>query len=307
MASYLVIGSTGRQGGGAARELLKAGAKVHALVRNPDSAAAKEIEVQGATLFKGDAADTAAITRALEGTDGVFFNQPDPGPDTLQICQTFIETCAKAGVKTFVLSSTAGTEKHVEALRTDTSYAERQKKFQGYWNLKAGVEDAAKKAGFKNLVIVRAPLLYHIYLPDFAEMVVPELWKERKLVTGLKADTQVPHLLAQDVGKFAAKALLEPSKFAGKGISLAAANLTAKEVADAIKEVTGAEFSAPAPQFEGVEAVGVASPLAGYHEWCNEIDARVDTEALKGYGVEFSSLHEFLEQHKEQMLEALRN
>jgi uncharacterized protein YbjT (DUF2867 family) len=305
MSTYLVTGATGRQGGSTARELLRAGSQVHALVRNPDSSAAKAIQAQGATLFKGDAGDTAAITTALDRVSGVFFNPPYPSEDTLQVTQQFITTCAEAGVETFVLSSTAGTDKHAEMLAKDTSYSERQKKFLGYWNLKLGTEDAARMAGFKNLVILRASLLYHIYLPGDAEALFPALWRGRKLVTALKPETKVPHLLAEDVGRFAAAALLEPEKFAGQEINLATENLTAKEVASVIGDVTGARIEAPVPEFDGVEAVRVDFPLAGYHEWCNEIDANVDVTALKGYGIELVTMRQFLVQHKVEMLKAL--
>ena len=305
MSTYLVTGATGRQGGSTARTLLQAGAKVHALVRNPESSAAKAIEAHGAKLFKGDAADTAAITTALEGVSGVFFNPPYPAEDTLQVTQRFIATCAKAGVETFVLSSTAGTDKHAEMLAKDPSYPERQKKFQGYWNLKIGTEDAARKAGFENLVILRASLLFHIYLPRDAEALFPALWKESKLITALKPETKVPHLLAEDVGRFAAASLLEPAKFAGKEIDLAAENLTAKEVAGIIAGIASAKIEAPVPEFDGFEAVGVDFPLAGYHEWCNEIDANVDVAALKGYGIEVTTMKQFLGEHKAEMLQAL--
>jgi uncharacterized protein YbjT (DUF2867 family) len=205
----------------------------------------------------------------------------------------------------FVLSSTAGTERHAEMLATDPSYPERQKKFQGYWNLKAGTEDAARNAGFKNLVILRASLLYHIYLPPDAEAVFPALWRVKRLITALKPETRVPHLLAEDVGRFAAAALLEPTKFAGKEINLAAENLTAREVAGVIGDVTGAKIEAPVPEFDGVEAVGVDFPLAGYHEWCNEMDANVDIAAVKGYGIELTTMKQFLAERREEMLKAL--
>lgn len=312
MSAYLVIGATGRQGGSTARELLKAGAKVHALVRNPESAAAKAIKDEGAILFKGDAGDAAAVTRALKGVSGVFFNPPDPAPDTLDIAKTFIDTCAKAGVEHFVLSSTAGTTQHVEALRTDPTYAERQKKFKGYWDLKAGTEQAAKEAGFKNLTIVRASLLYHIYLPGYNPVpgmeMFPALWTQRKFVTALKPGTKVPHILGEDVGKFAAAALLNPAKFAGKELDLAADNLTAQEFAGVVGDVTGVKIDAPAPEFaaDGVQSVGLDSfALAGYHEWCNEFGAAVDTKALEEYGVEMTSMREFWKSHKGAIMEAL--
>ena len=71
-ATFLVTGATGQQGGATVRELLKAGAKVHAFVRDPLKPAAKELEALGAVLFKGDYADVAAIERASAGVKGIF-------------------------------------------------------------------------------------------------------------------------------------------------------------------------------------------------------------------------------------------
>ena len=306
MSTFLVTGATGRQGGSTARELLKSGAKVHALVRNPQSDASKQLQSLGAILFKGDLEDTASVTRALEGVTGVFFNPPSPEEVTLATTTSFIETCAaQPNVSTFVLSSTSGTEKHAEMMQKDPSYPERQKKFLGYWSLKAGTEDAARKAGFKNLVILRAPLLHHIFTPPDCQMLFPALWTEKRLVTALKAETKVPHLFADDVGKFAAAALLHPSKFSGKGINLASENLTSKELASIFADVTGVDIQAIVPDFDGVEAVGVNLPLAGYYEWANEIDARVDVAGLKEYGIELTTMRQFIEEHKDELVKAL--
>jgi len=71
-ATFLVTGATGRQGGATARELLKAGAQVHALVRNTSKPAAKELEALGVVLFQGDYSDKAAIEKASAGVKGIF-------------------------------------------------------------------------------------------------------------------------------------------------------------------------------------------------------------------------------------------
>jgi len=71
-ATFLVTGATGEQGGATARELLKAGARVHALVRDTSKPAAKELEALGVVLFPGDFADTSAIEKATAGVKGIF-------------------------------------------------------------------------------------------------------------------------------------------------------------------------------------------------------------------------------------------
>ena len=72
MPAFLVSGATGHQGGAVARELLKARAKVHALVRDPTKPASRELEALGATLFIGDFGDVEAITKAAAGVKGIF-------------------------------------------------------------------------------------------------------------------------------------------------------------------------------------------------------------------------------------------
>ena len=301
MPTFLVIGATGRQGGSTARLLLESGAKVHALVRNPSSEAAKKIQSLGAALFEGDSANTTAIQKALEGVTGVFFNPPYPGPETAKTVETFIQICHKATITTFVVSSAAGTEMHAQRLKDDSNYTMNK-----YFGMSAAMEEQAKAAGFKNLVILRPTLLMHEYLLPDSKVLFPELHTDRKLVTALRPETKVPHLQAEDVGKFAAAALMQPEKFRGREINLAADNLTATEVAKTLRSVAGREVEVVTPEFVDGKAVGVNSPMAMYHQWTNEVDASIDTQALETeYGVKLTRLHDFLEERREALLEAL--
>jgi uncharacterized protein YbjT (DUF2867 family) len=63
-APVLVIGATGRQGGATARALRAAGVPVRALVRDPDTDAAKAVEALGAELVTGDLHDRDSVIRA---------------------------------------------------------------------------------------------------------------------------------------------------------------------------------------------------------------------------------------------------
>src|SRR5258708_6912931 len=70
--SVLVTGSTGKQGGHVARQLLKAGHNVLALTRKADSGPAKELATLGAKIVVGDLTDKASIARAAESADAIF-------------------------------------------------------------------------------------------------------------------------------------------------------------------------------------------------------------------------------------------
>lgn len=70
--TVLVTGATGRQGGATARALLAAEVPVRALVRDPQSKSAQEIEALGAELVRADLSDRTSLGPAVEGVRAVF-------------------------------------------------------------------------------------------------------------------------------------------------------------------------------------------------------------------------------------------
>jgi len=68
--TILVSGATGKQGGAVFRHLKQRGFSVRALVRNPESPKARDLENHGAEVVRGDFADPASLNRALDGADG---------------------------------------------------------------------------------------------------------------------------------------------------------------------------------------------------------------------------------------------
>ncbi|WP_395676352.1 NAD(P)H-binding protein [Inquilinus sp.] len=67
---FTIIGATGRIGGAAARELRRRGRAVRAVVRDPGKAGA--LAESGCDIAVADIADTAALTAALRGAEGVL-------------------------------------------------------------------------------------------------------------------------------------------------------------------------------------------------------------------------------------------
>ena len=79
----MVIGATGTHGGAVARELLAAGKRVRALVRDPDSDRARQLRDSGAVLVTGDLDDPVSLTAAF-GTVGAVYAVTTPfasGPE----------------------------------------------------------------------------------------------------------------------------------------------------------------------------------------------------------------------------------
>src|SRR5246500_4553493 len=78
---YAVTGITGKVGGAVAGDLLAAGRKVRAVVR--DAAKGVAWAERGCEVAVAEIGDAAALTAAFAGTDGVFLMTPpnyDPEP-----------------------------------------------------------------------------------------------------------------------------------------------------------------------------------------------------------------------------------
>ncbi|NEE05711.1 NmrA family NAD(P)-binding protein, partial [Streptomyces sp. SID7499] len=66
-APVLVTGATGRHGGAVARALLAVGIPVRALVRDPHTRRAKDVEALGVELVTGDLADRSSLDAPCAG------------------------------------------------------------------------------------------------------------------------------------------------------------------------------------------------------------------------------------------------
>ena len=112
---FLITGITGKVGGAAARHLLDKGKQVRALVRDPAKAAAWS--AKGVELVKGDWADPAAMTQALNGVEGAYLMMPPiqtPSRDFREakaVIASYKDALAKSAPPKLVVLSSMGSEK----------------------------------------------------------------------------------------------------------------------------------------------------------------------------------------------------
>ncbi|MBE1879046.1 NAD(P)H-binding protein [Myceligenerans pegani] len=105
--TFLITGATGNVGGELVAQLIDAGHDVRAYVRNVDKARRQLPET--AELAVGDLDDTAALRKAVEGVDGIFFMQAAPVPAQ---AQNVVDAAKAAGVNRIVVLSSIGTVVH---------------------------------------------------------------------------------------------------------------------------------------------------------------------------------------------------
>ena len=100
---YAITGITGQVGGAVAHALLDAGQKIRAVARDP--AKLSHWAARGCEIAVAEMTDSTALTKAFEGTDGVFVLLPplfDPSPGF-----TEIRTCIGALKAALVAASPA--------------------------------------------------------------------------------------------------------------------------------------------------------------------------------------------------------
>jgi len=175
-----------------------------------------------------------------------------------------------------------------------------------YYTAKSAVEEAVRSAGFENYTILRPAWLMHNYLLPFSLYHFPELASEGVLAHIYEPDTKMSHFDAADVGKFAAAALLEPTKFRGHEIELGNENLTAEETVEALRKASGREIGLHFRSAEEAERMKEKVLTMRFSRLANSKSLAIDGKALEEkYGIKLKTFEEYLEEHKDELLKAL--
>ncbi|MQW88233.1 SDR family oxidoreductase [Sinorhizobium saheli] len=103
MKNILVFGATGPQANPVAKKLLAEGYKVRALVR--DSAKAQDLVAAGAETVVGDMTDSASVSAAMQGQDGVFLLVSFIA-GRFDMATTVIDAAVANGIKKIVWNTT---------------------------------------------------------------------------------------------------------------------------------------------------------------------------------------------------------
>ncbi|KAM0329873.1 hypothetical protein ACHAQA_004038 [Verticillium albo-atrum] len=304
MTTYLVTQATGHQSQWTITHLLAAGAKVHAVVRNPQKIPSV-LEHPSVTVFKGESTDLEAVSRAAEGCTGVFLNTfPIPGLE-IQQAQTIIEASKKAGIKTIVASTTFYTgDKTV----WDNSTTKETGLYE-YFSSKYEVEEAVRNAGFEAYSILRPAFCHFDFLLPNAHHNFPGLPARGELDHALDDGAKMLYTDANDIGAYAAAALLNPTKFDKQEISMGNENLSIEEVAEIVSRVSGKNVLAKRRSPAEIEEVKPTLFAQRFHLWANTQDFSAAPAVAKTvqakFGIPFVSLEEALQREKGRLVQCL--
>jgi uncharacterized protein YbjT (DUF2867 family) len=226
----LVTGGTGKQGAATVRHLLASGlVQVRVLTRKPHSEKAKRLAAQGVELASGDFDDPPALVRALSGVSAAFSVQGD-GALEVQRGKVFADAVKAAGTPQLVYSSLDGAERGSGVPH-----------YESKWRIEEHIRELALSA----TILRPVAFMENFLMPTFPRSIFLGI-----LTAALGRSKPLQLVSTSDVGWFAARALEEPVRYAGRTIAVAGDELNVDEILDAYFKVTGhAPRRFPAPRF----------------------------------------------------------
>jgi len=297
----LVTGATGAQGGAAAQALLRAGHRVRAVARDPDTAAARKLAEQGVEVVKGDFDEVVSLDAAVTGATGVFSMQMPASPDDpdreVRTGRALVDSAYRAGVQTFVHTSVARAGDQAKFVGIEEGRWSRS-----YWDSKSTVNEAVAARGFSRFVILKPAFMMDNLLPPKAPFMFPALAARGRIETALEPGTRLDLIAADDVGAFVAAAFDNPDRFNGHSIDLAAEALTMEEIAAKIAVVTGKSVTAVSLSEGDAVASGVNPGVASSQAWNNVEGYKVDLAAARAWGVSITPFDKWVANHRDQFV-----
>lgn len=259
--TVLVTGATGKQGGAVAQALLAKGHTVRGMTRNAYSESAYEIKALGVEPVSGDFDEPSTLRAACQGVDAVFaMGTPfEKGVETETEHGVALAAAAKeARVKHFVYSSVGSADQQTGVPHFDS---------------KSAVEREIKNLDMPFTFIRPVYFMDNVFRAETVDAL-----KVGHLAMPMPADRPLQRIAVEDVGRFAALVFERGAEFYGQGIDIAADELSGREVAQVLTDVTGKEISYQEIPLDVVRQR--SEDVARMYEWFSQV----------GYGVSIKDL-----------------
>ena len=223
----LAVGAAGKFAGLVVPQLVKRGATVRGLTKDPDHA--DTVRKNGAAeVAVADLNDMGSLRAALEGIDRVFYISPVFAPDQVQMGCNMVEAARSAEVDRIVFSSVIH-----PILTAIDNHAD-----------KGPIEEAIVGSGLE-YSILHPTLFYENYAGAW-----PQVEKTGVFAEPYSADSRIGRVDYRDVAEIAAIALTEDRLLYGTFELCADGNCDRHEVAAMMGEVLGREIKADIVPFE---------------------------------------------------------
>jgi uncharacterized protein YbjT (DUF2867 family) len=231
----LVTGGTGSQGGATVTHLLAAKkVRVRVLTRNLDSPKAKSLAARGVELVKGDFDDVASLRTALAGVSAAYSVQQwtEKGGTAAEELhgKRFADAVKASGSPHLVYSSAEGVER---------------KSGLGHYESKWAIEQHIRDLGLPATILRPVGFMDAFGVPAMRRGMFLGIFR-----ANFGVSLPVQFVATYDIGWFAARALEDPERYAGRVIPLAGDELSIGDIIKTFKKVTGRKpWVAPIPAF----------------------------------------------------------
>jgi uncharacterized protein YbjT (DUF2867 family) len=231
----LVTGGTGSQGGATVTHLLAAKkVRVRVLTRNLDSPKAKSLAARGVELVKGDFDDVASLKAALAGVSAAYSVQQwtEKGGTAAEALhgKRFADVVKASGSPHLVYSSAEGVERNSGL---------------GHYESKWAIEQHIRDLQLPATILRPVGFMDAFGVPPMQRGMFLGIFR-----ASFGVSLPVQFVATYDIGWFAARALEDPERYAGRVIPLAGDELSIGDIVKTFKTVTGHKpWVAPIPAF----------------------------------------------------------
>jgi uncharacterized protein YbjT (DUF2867 family) len=290
-----VCGATGTQGGALTTHLLQHNIQVHAITRNIQSEAAQKIKNHGVYLTEGDFDNEGTLQKAMINCTSLFLNlSPNHQNPSAELSQakSIISIAKKAGITQIIYTSAMGTVNPERLPRWDPTNLAAKVLLS-----KQSIEKEIQNAGFEHWTILRPGNFMSNFLNPLVRM-YQGLVETGKFTTAFTPETVLPMVDPYDIGRFAAAAVYDPTRFHGKEVEIASQMMVAEAIIKDIAQATGREMGVVFLSEEEVKEKMVTDPFLGPQLLLRDMAIFVDFEMVKGWGIELSTFAKFLEREQ---------
>ncbi len=286
----LVTGATGAQGGALVPQLLKRGFQVRALTRNPAKPAGQALARLGAEVVAGDLDDEASLQRACAGVYGVFsvqnFWEKGVGyqREVEQGCK-LVRAAKAAGVQHFVQTSVANCDNADGVLH-----------FQSKHEIEKYIRQQGLPFTFLREVFFMENFTQPVMMSGLKKDTDP-YWILPMITGLLDANTRFHMITVEDIAWFAAEIFSHPEEFLGRHLDVASDVLTAAEMKDIYRKVTGRRVL-PSSKILTRLLLRLTNPeSARQFVWNNSVGWHFDIEPLRQRHPGLTRFETFLRHH----------
>ncbi|KAJ5776101.1 uncharacterized protein N7511_001112 [Penicillium nucicola] len=293
--TVFVCGATGTQGGALIDHLLKHNVKVHAVTRSLSSTNAQRLQSLGVAITEGDFDNEESVRQNMTHCTSLFLN--------LMPALTDLNTSLEQARRLLKIAKESGIKQVIYTSGVSAGNPSRNK----YWDPngiiskmmlnKQDIEAEVRRAGFDTWTILRPGNFMTNFLFPMNQM-YPGLAEHGVFTTALAPDTLLPMVDPNDIGNFAAAAILDPIESHQQEVEIASEFMGVEAIMRALERATGRDFKAVFMSDEEIDKQRGVNPFIAGQLMMRDMSSFVDLEKVKAWGLPLGTFDRFLIREK---------